>query len=191
MAKAQLLSPPAAVEAERALLGAVLLDPPQLDAALPVLPPSPGGWFYDGRHRLIYDAMLTLREQGRPVDLPGLTDLLRRRGHLERAGGAVYLAELTEAAVTTANVAHHARLARDKALLRQVVNLGHHLVASGMAQAELPDILAEAHAAPVRLAAAQSLSAFAGMHALMVGAMHAAQHAGARDLGGLDTGSPT
>jgi replicative DNA helicase len=153
-----------------------------------VLPPGPGGWFYDGRHRLIYDAMLTLHEQGRPVDLPGLTDLLRRRGHLERAGGAVYLAELTECAVTTANVAHHARLVRDKALLRQVVNLGNSLVASGMAQAELPDILAQAHAALVRLAADQSTSAFAGMHALMVGAMHAAQHAGERDLEGLDIG---
>jgi replicative DNA helicase len=120
------------------------------------LPPTPGSWFYDARHRLIYDAMLTLVERREPVDLASLTDVLGRRGLLERAGGSVYLAELTEAAVTTANVTHHARMIKDKALLA--------------------------------LATAQAVSAFTPMQALMLEAWHAAQHATAQDLQGLDTG---
>jgi replicative DNA helicase len=188
MAKAVAPTPPAALDAERCLLGAVLLDPNQIDAALAVLPPAAGSWFYDARHRLIYDAMLTLAERREPIDLASLSDVLRRRGLLERAGGAVYLAELTEAAVTTANVAHHARLVKEKALLRQVINLGQQLSASALEQAELPQILAEAHAALLQLATAQSTSAFTPMHALMLEAWHAAQHATAQDLQGLDTG---
>jgi replicative DNA helicase len=156
MAKATAPLPPAAVDAERCLLGAVLLDPAQIDAALAVLPPTPGSWFYEARHRLIYDAMLTLVERREPVDLASLTDVLGRRSLLERAGGSVYLAELTEAAVTTANVTHHARMIKDKALLA--------------------------------LATAQAVSAFTPMQALMLEAWHAAQHATAQDLQGLDTG---
>jgi replicative DNA helicase len=188
MAKASPVTPPAALDAERCLLGAVLLDPAQIFAALAVLPPTAGSWFYDARHRLIYDAMLTLVERREPIDLASLSDVLIRRGLLERAGGSVYLAELTEAAVTTANVAHHARLVKEKALLRQVINLGQQLSASAMAQAELPDILAAAHAALLQLATAQSASAFTPMHALMLEAWHAAQHATTQDLQGLDTG---
>jgi replicative DNA helicase len=187
MAKAQAPPPPAAVDAERCLLGAVLLDPAQIVAAA-VLPPTPGSWFYEARHRLVYDAMLTLVERREPIDRASLTDALRRRGHLERAGGAVYLAELTEAAVTTANVAHHARMIKDKALLRQVINLGQQLSTSALQQAELPAILAMAHAALLALATAQSVSAFTPMHALMLDAWHAAQHATAHDLQGLDAG---
>jgi DnaB-like helicase N terminal domain len=84
---------PAAIDLERALLGAILLDPPQLLAVVEVLPPGQP-WFYDEAHRLVYDAMLTLFERRDPVDLQTVTDVLYRRGHLEKVGGSVYLAGL-------------------------------------------------------------------------------------------------
>jgi replicative DNA helicase len=89
-----------------------------------VLPPGAGGsWFKDQANHLVYDAMLTLFERRDPIDLVTLTDVLMRRGHLEKIGGSAYLASLLEGAVTTRNVAHHARIVRDKALLRTVINV--------------------------------------------------------------------
>src|SRR5919108_775713 len=104
---------PAAVDSERALLGAILLDPQQMLAVVEVLPPGQA-WFYLDAHRLVYDAMLTLFERRDPIDLVSLTEVLHRRGHLEKVGGAVGVADLLEAAVTTANTAYHARLVREK-----------------------------------------------------------------------------
>jgi replicative DNA helicase len=69
---------PASVDAERSVLGAILLDSAQMLAVVEVLPPGNGGWFYDKPHALIYDAMLTLFDRQEPIDLVSLTDVLRR-----------------------------------------------------------------------------------------------------------------
>jgi hypothetical protein len=113
---------PAAVDTESVLLGTILTEATQLLTVAEILPPGRGQWFYQDAHRLIYDAMLTLLERHDPIDLETVTDVLRRRGTLDKAGGSVYLAELMEGFVTTANVAHHARIIRDKALYRGMIN---------------------------------------------------------------------
>jgi replicative DNA helicase len=69
MPKASDTATPAALEAERTLLGAVLLDDQQMVHVADVLPPQGGPWFYDKAHHLIYDAMLTLFERREPIDL--------------------------------------------------------------------------------------------------------------------------
>jgi replicative DNA helicase len=74
-----------------------------------------------------------------------IRDILYRRGHLEKVGGSLYLAELLESAVTTANTAHHARLIREKSLYRGLINLSTEITAGAMEQAELQGILAQAH----------------------------------------------
>jgi replicative DNA helicase len=137
MARAMNAATPAAVDAERSLLGAVLLDPAQLLTVAEALPQASGPWFYHEPHRLIYDAALTLLQRQDPIDLTTVTDVLVRRGQLEKVGGSRYLAELTECAVTTANTAHHARIVRDKALLRQVINISTQMQASAYAQDDL------------------------------------------------------
>jgi replicative DNA helicase len=168
-------------------LGAILLEAAQMLAVVEVLPPGQN-WFYHDPHRLIYDAMLTLFERRDPIDLQTVTDTLYRRGHLEKIGGSVYLAELAEVAVTTVNTAHHARLVREKALYRSLINISTQLSASAYEQDELPAIVAQAHQALLQVANAQSGAAFSTMTQLMTRAIHDAEHAEDRDLTGLDTG---
>jgi replicative DNA helicase len=188
VARAHELPVPAAVETERVLLGTILTDANQLLPVVDILPPGQGTWFYQEAHRLIYDAMLTLLERQDPVDLHTVTDVLRRRGSLEKVGGSVYLAELTECVVTTANIAHHARIIRDKALYRGMINIGSDLTASAYAQEELPALINRMHEALLSVAGAQTTARLTSMRTLMTDTIRNAQHADERDLTGVHTG---
>jgi replicative DNA helicase len=179
---------PAALEAERTLLGAVLLDDQQMVHVADVLPPQGGPWFYHQPNHLIYDAMLTLFERREPIDLVGVTDVLRRRGHLDKAGGSVYLSGLMDEAVTTQNVAYHARLVRDKALLRSVINISTELQASAYEQDDLQNIVGQATQALLTVANAQATSAFTKMDALVRGSIDECEHAQQHEPVGIPTG---
>ncbi|MCI0372087.1 MAG: replicative DNA helicase [candidate division NC10 bacterium] len=128
--------PPQNLEAEVAVLGAILQDNEALLKAIDALRPD---HFYKDAHRRIFDAALTLFGRTEPVDLITLTDELRRRGELEGVGGAAALAALLEAVPTAANVAYHARIVRDKALLRHLIATATDLVGMGYEDAESVD----------------------------------------------------
>jgi replicative DNA helicase len=154
-----------------------------------VLPPGPhGSWFHDQAHHLVYDAMLTLFERREPIDLVTLTDVLRRRGQLEKIGGSPYLASLFESAVTTANVAHHARLVRDKALLREVINISSNMQASAYEQADLQAIVGQATESLLQVTNAQAVSAFAPLDTLVRESVREAERAREHEDLGLPTG---
>lgn len=180
---------PAALEAERALLGAVLLDDQQIVHVAEVLPPgTQGRWFNDQANHVIYDAMLTLFERRDPIDLVTLTDVLHRRGQLEKIGGNAYLVSLMEDAVTTANIAHHARLVRDKALLREVINISTHMQASAYEQTDLHAIVGRATESLVQVTQAHATSAFTPLDTLVMASVHEAQRAREHEEIGLPTG---
>jgi replicative DNA helicase len=105
-------------EAEQAVLGAMLLDN---DAALRGLELLDDPHFYRESHRRVFRAMRRLVERRVNIDHVTLRDELERRGELEPAGGEVYLAELIDAAVTTANLEAHAGIVREKSVLRQLI----------------------------------------------------------------------
>lgn len=111
--------PPQDLEAERAVLGAILLDADILSTATSVLTQSD---FYKTAHSVIYTAMKTLADGGEPIDHLTLSDQLRKTGELESVGGSSYLAELLSCVASTSNVKHHCQLVREKSLRRQ---LGH------------------------------------------------------------------
>jgi replicative DNA helicase len=94
-------TPPQNVEAERACLGAALLNKV---AACEVVGRADPGWWYSEAHRHIWEAMAGLVQAGKEVDYLTLSEALMRRGQMEAAGGAGYLAELTNAVPTSANV---------------------------------------------------------------------------------------
>ncbi len=188
MVSMQELQIPSAVDTERALLGSILLDSDQLMSAIEILPPGAGHFFYNHSHNLIYDAMLTLMERNTPIDMLTVTDVLRRRGVLDKIGGVVYLAELTECAVTTANTTHHARIIREKSLYRAVINLSTDLGASAHEQESLPDILNRAQEVIMGISGAQQNSGFSSMHHVMMDSIRQAQHAETRDMTGIHTG---
>jgi len=125
--------PPQALEAEVAVLGAILQEREALLKSLEILKPE---HFYREAHRKIYAAAISLFERNEPVDLITLTHELTRRKELEAVGGAAFLTQLLEAVPTAANVVYHARIVRDKAVLRELIRVATDLVAEGYAERE-------------------------------------------------------
>jgi len=113
-------------EAEQAVLGAMLLDQ---DAALKAAELLDDTMFYREGHRLLYRAMTALTERGDVIDPVTLREELGKRGDLDRAGGMEYLGSLIDVVPTAANIEYHARIVRDKALLRRLIE-----AATGIAQ---------------------------------------------------------
>jgi replicative DNA helicase len=111
-------SAPWSAEAEQAVLGAMLLDQ---DAALRAAELVDDSMFYREGHRRLFRAMVALVEHRVVIDHITLRDELLRRGELEAAGGMDYLAELVDAVPTAANLEFHARIVRDKAILRRLI----------------------------------------------------------------------
>lgn len=111
---------PHSLDAERAVLGACLVNPAALEKAAPVV--RRGRSFYRHAHRRIFDAMLTLAEERRSeVDLVTVREELTRRGHLDDVGGIAYLARLTDGVPRSTNVEHYAKIVHDHAIRREIM----------------------------------------------------------------------
>ncbi len=109
---------PWSAEAEQAVLGAMLLDQ---DAALRASELLDDSMFYREAHRRLFRAMAALTERRTVIDHITLRDELMRRGELDAAGGLEYLGELVDAVPTAANLEFHARIVKDKAILRRLI----------------------------------------------------------------------
>ncbi|MFQ5691741.1 MAG: replicative DNA helicase [Nitrospinota bacterium] len=120
--------PPQNLEAEQAVLGAALLDNSAFPKILEVIKER---HFYREAHRKVFSAMLELFERNEPIDLLTLTDRLRKSARLEDVGGESYLAALVDAVPTAAGATHHARLVKEKALLRDLISAATEIVARG------------------------------------------------------------
>jgi replicative DNA helicase len=119
--------PPQNLEAEQSVLGAILLDNDAINQSIENLNVED---FYRESHRDIFRAMVALTELRQPVDAITLTEALRTGGVLERIGGAAYIGELAAFVPTAANVAHYARIVREKAVLRRLASVATE-IASG------------------------------------------------------------
>ena len=134
--------PPQNQEAERAILGAVMIDPDAMMNVSDILRPN---HFYKEAHKEIFDAALTLYQGGEPVDLVTVGELLKRRKTLEAAGGRAYLGELTGAVVSTANVEQYARIVEEKSVLRSLIKASSEIVEEGYSsERETGEILEDA-----------------------------------------------
>lgn len=112
-------------DAERSILGAALVDPRVLDDVLDTLRPA---MFYRPGHGWIFEAMLELYRRNHPVDLVSVKDALAKAKRLEDAGGPLYLAKLSSGTPRGVNVAYYARLVREKASARAVIDLSNRLL---------------------------------------------------------------
>ncbi len=127
------LTPPANLEAEQSVLGAILLRADALDQVADLLTPED---FYRSGHGHVFQTMLDLWTQGEPVDLVTVTALLKERGRLEEVGGPVFLAALSEHVGTAANAGYYAKLVHEKAVLRRLL-----ACSQGIAQACLTPVM--------------------------------------------------
>jgi len=127
------LTPPANLEAEQSVLGAILLRSQALDQVADLLTPAD---FYRSGHGQIFQAMLDLWGRGEPVDLVTVTALLKERARLEEVGGPVFLAELSEHVGTAANAVYYARLVHEKAVLRRLLECSQNIAQACLAPVE-------------------------------------------------------
>ncbi len=112
--------PPHNIDAEQSVLGAILIDKHSINQVTKFLQPED---FYLQSHKTIFEAMLSLDEAGEPVDLLTVTEYLRKKGDLDKIGGAAYVASLTNVVPTSAHIEHYGRIVEENALLRNLIHL--------------------------------------------------------------------
>jgi len=112
---------PANIDAERAVLGSILLKPDVCDDIALLIRPED---FSDESHQILYQHLLDLHDSGKRIDATIVLERLRTKGDLDRVGGAAGLAEVVEAVPHAAHASHYAHIVRDKALLRSLIDAG-------------------------------------------------------------------
>lgn len=118
--------PPQNIEAEQAVLGAMLIKKEAIAEASQILKPED---FYREAHRLVFENMLSLFNRNEAVDLITVTEELRKNGQLEKAGGIAFVTSLANAVPTAANIEYHARIVKEKAHLRSLINAATEIAA--------------------------------------------------------------
>ncbi len=134
--------PPQDLEAEMSLLGALLLERDAIGQVLQIIPREESHHFYRPDHRRLYEVLVELYDQNRPIDITVLRDELSRRALLEEVGGIDYLIALSESVPSAANSEHYAAIVRDKGLLRELIRAtGGILEAAYDQQQKTPELL--------------------------------------------------
>jgi replicative DNA helicase len=130
--------PPQDVEAERAVLGSILLSNEAVYTSIELLAAED---FYRPAHRVIYKAMLDLTTRSEPVDVITLQAILKGRDELDPVGGPGAIAALAEEVPTAANVKHYAEIVRNKATLRKLIEAATEIVHDAFENGDSPDVL--------------------------------------------------
>ena len=120
--------PPQNIEAEQAVLGAMLIDKEAIAKSSEILTSSD---FYREAHRVIFNAMLELYNKNEAVDMVTVTEILKRDNKLEDIGGLAYITSLANVVLTAANVKYHADIVAEKSVLRQLVRVSTEIAAMG------------------------------------------------------------
>jgi len=138
-------TPPFSLEAETAVLGGMFIDREAVTRAIEHINES---MFYREANRRLYRSMVRLYERGDVIDVITVSEELKKTGEMESAGGFDYLAALVDAVPTAANLEYHARIVRDKALLRRLVEQASQIIRDVYDQGErnVDELLDEAEA---------------------------------------------
>jgi replicative DNA helicase len=152
-------------EAERTVLGAVLVDNAAFNSAAELLTRDD---FHREAHRRIFDAMAALAERSQPIDLVTLKDELVRASSLEAVGGAAYRGGLMDGLPRITNVEHWSRIIKEKAVLRSLIHAGNRIVQSAFeAEDEAAFILDRAEKAIFDIAEHRIRQGFVGIREIV------------------------
>ncbi len=161
--------PPHSDEAEVSVLGGMLLEETAADRAMETLAEDD---FYHPAHRRIFGAISHLRDQGHSPDALAVREELRRRGELEEAGGAEYLARIVDIVPTAANLPYHARIVLDAAVKRRLITAGTEIVGEAFESPEDSDhLLNRAEERIFRLSERRFKKSFTPINQLLQGAV--------------------
>ncbi len=180
--------PPQDVDMERALLGALLLNQ---NAMYEVADTVAVDSFYAGKHRTIFDAMLSLHSKGEPIDVVTVSGKLKERKQLSDIGGAAYLSELANSAASPGSARHYAQGVQTKFVLRSLIDAAARINELGFTEdREIEGILDEAQAAVFGVSNAPMLQNFTAIKDELAEAWerleHLQKHQGA--MRGIPTG---
>jgi len=151
--------PPYAPEAEISVLGGMLIDGDAVSKAVEIVDDS---MFYREANRRIFRAMARLFQQGQVIDPVTVAEELKKTDELDSAGGMSYLAELLDAVPTAANLEYHARIVRERALLRRLIEAASHIIrdAYDIGERSVDEILDEAEQRIFQVAQAHDREGF-------------------------------
>jgi replicative DNA helicase len=117
--------PPQAIELEEAVLGALMLDNEALSDTIDILKPE---YFYKMEHQKIFDAIIVLFNESKPVDILTVIEQLKKMGTLENIGGAFYITGLTNSVASSANTEYHARIIVEKFIQRSLIQISSNII---------------------------------------------------------------
>ena len=117
--------PPQAVDLEKAVLGALMLEKNAVTDIIDILKEES---FYDPKHQYIYGAVRQLFSNTKPIDILTVTDFLQKSGELAAAGGASYISQLTSRVASTAHAEYHARIISEKHIKRELIRMSSEIM---------------------------------------------------------------
>jgi replicative DNA helicase len=179
---------PHSAEAERAILGAIVLDNGLVNQAIELLRPDD---FYVRAHQHLFRAMISMSERGAEINPILLGEELRRDGALEQVGGIAFISELTYGLPHFTNLAHYAKVVKDKSMLRQLVKVANKITSEALEEEdEATLILDHAEQMIFALADERTRQGFAHVKPVADGILEKVQELGGRGsvLTGLTTG---
>jgi replicative DNA helicase len=153
------------LEAERSVLGAILIDNESFNIAASVIDARA---FFRDAHRRIFDRMVALAERSQPIDLVTLREELERSGEVEEVGGPAYIASLVDGVPRATNVEYYAKIVKEKATLRSLIFSANKILSNAYeADQEADLILDEAESAIFAVAEDRIKSGFVAMRDLV------------------------
>jgi replicative DNA helicase len=180
-------TPPHDVAAEQCVLGGMLLSK---DAISDVIEMIRSADHYRPAHQLIHEAILDLYSRGEPADAITVANELTRRGEIARVGGGPYLHTLIASVPTAANAGYYARIVRERAILRRLVEAGTRIVQFGYAgDAEADELVDRAQAEVYAVTERRTSEDYHSLAEIMPGALDEIEAIGSRS--GVLTGVPT
>ncbi|MCX5776779.1 MAG: replicative DNA helicase [Candidatus Firestonebacteria bacterium] len=130
--------PPQNIEAEKSVLGSMLIEPEALQRVVELLKEES---FYRDSHRKIFAAVMRLFDNNQPVDLITVGEELRKRNELDKVGGTEYIAELINTVPTAANVEYYASIVKEKSSLRDLINISTSIITDAYNENSVVDTL--------------------------------------------------
>ncbi len=179
--------PPQNIEAEKSVLGSVLLDK---DALINVSGWLQPGHFYDDRHALIYQAILDLFDSGLPIDLVTISDRLKKKKILSKVGGRAYLTELASFVPTSAHAEEYANIVKENSTRRGLISSAAEITSLSLDETiEISDVVDKSETLLFNVAQEGVKSNFVHVKELLKDAYERASHAkGSDDYSGISTG---
>jgi replicative DNA helicase len=180
-------TPPHDIAAEQCVLGGMLLSKDAISDVLEVIRPQD---HYRPAHQLVHEVILDLYGRGEPADAVTVAAELTKRGDIGRMGGAPYLHTLIASVPTAANAGYYARIVRERAILRRLVEVGTRIVQLGYSgDGDADELLDRAEAEVYGVADRRVSEDYLALSEIMPGALDEIEAIGSR--GGALTGVPT